>query len=325
MRRLSYGGRGALCAGLALVQAAALAAPTITRVSTPGGAATTTAAPGDELLIQGSGFGSASGEVWLDRGGYGREASVMAWNDPDGSIRIRIPASADLGSIGLIVRAGDAGSAPYPLQLAAAGSPPVLPAPLSSSTPPPPAGTPAAPAVLGVNVLGGGPTTSGYAGTQVRISGARLGSGGELRFNGALAAAVRVWTPSYIVATLPDATGAGPITVRRDPGLPDEATGVGPTFTIVPPPAITGYWLGGAPTVQAQPGDVIAVRGTNLGTGGQVWFQGSQAAVRRWTPQEIDVVVPDVQGTVPVRIVLSTRTGAEAGAQGPDLTVTTAN
>jgi hypothetical protein len=134
-----------------------------------------------------------------------------------------------------------------------------------------------------------------------------------------------VWNPTYIVATLPNAPGTGPITVRRDPGLPDEASGVGPTFTIVPAPAITDYARGGVATAHVHPSEVIAIRGTNLGTVGQVLIQGLIAPVQSWSPQEIDVVVPPVEGTGPVRIILNPRTGAEVAAQGPNLTVATAN
>jgi hypothetical protein len=183
-----------------------------------------------------------------------------------------------------------------------------------------------APEIRGVNVLGGGPTTLGIAGTRVLISGARLGSRGELRFNGAAAATMTVWTSDYIVATLPNAPGTGPITVRRDPGLPDEASGVGPSFTILAAPVITGYTRGvneapGA-TDLAHPGETIVIHGSDLGTGGQVMFLGSAVPVQSWSPQAIVVTVPWLTGTGPVVVILNAHTGAEARAQGPDLTVT---
>ena len=318
---------GALGASLLLAHAAAHAAPQVTRLTTPAGVTTTSAAPGDVLVIEGAGFGSATGEVWLDRGGYGREAEVLEWNGAGGLIRARLPSLADLGALRLIVRAGAEGSPPYPLLLVrAAASPPApaAPAPAPASPAPalpPPPGTPADPAIRAVNVLGGAVTTSGIAGTRVLVSGSRLGNSGVLSFNGAAAAATLVWTPSYIVATLPDAPGTGPITVRRDPGLPDEASGVGPSFTILPAPVITGYTHGGAAAVLAHPGDEIGIRGANLGTGGQVTFQGITAKVRSWSPQGITIIVPSIEGTGPVLIVLNPHTGAEVRTQGPAITV----
>lgn len=68
----------------------------------------------------------------------------------------------------------------------------------------------------------------------------------------------------------------------------------------------------------------IVIRGTDLGTGGQVIFRGIAAAVRSWSPPAIVVVLPVVTGTGPLLIILNPRTGAEARTQGPDLTVTTA-
>src|SRR5438552_15676588 len=96
--------RVVLGVGLLLAAAAAQAAPGVARVTPPAGAAAASAVPGDVLVIQGSGFGSATGEVWLDRGGFGREAEVLEWNGSGGLIRVRIPNPADLGAVKLIIR-----------------------------------------------------------------------------------------------------------------------------------------------------------------------------------------------------------------------------
>src|SRR5258708_19246805 len=146
--------RAALGGGLLLACAAAHAAPSVTRLTTPAGVTTTSAAPGDVLVIQGSGFGSATGEVWLDRGGYGREAEVLDWNGPGGLIRVRVPQPADLGELKLIVRSGPDGSDPVPLLLLT--TPPPAPAP---TTPLPP-GPLADPVIRPVHVLRGPATNT---------------------------------------------------------------------------------------------------------------------------------------------------------------------
>ena len=103
-----------------------------------------------------------------------------------------------------------------------------------------------------------------------------------------------------------------PVVAAVDPGL---------TCTILPAPVISDYASGGAAVGHAHPGDQISLRGANLGTGGQVLFQGVPALVRSWSPQEIVIVVPSVEDTGAFVIVLNPRIGAEVRAQGPPITV----
>jgi hypothetical protein len=290
------------------------------RVTMPGGAPAAAAAPGDELVIYGSGFGTGAGAVWLDRGGYGQVAELVDWNAAAGTIRLRVPAPNDLGPLRLIVHTGSEGSEPYPFTLSV--TPPVPPP--APPAPPPAPETPASPTdpvIRAVNVLGGRAITGAIPGTRVLISGARFGRRGEVRFNGAPATTVSVWNPDYIVATLPNAPGAGPITLHRSPGGADAATGFGPIFTILPPPVVTGYSRAGAPIEAAAAGEEITIHGADLGASGEVRFRGAPVPVRTWTPQAVTVVLPPVLGSGPVTVTLNPRTGAEVTVHGPALNV----
>jgi hypothetical protein len=332
-RRTSRSSHPSVAVGLAtavllLAATAAGGAPRIARVTTPGGAPVASAAPGAELVLHGSGFGAGAGAVWLDRGGYGQVAEVVDWNAAAGTIRLRVPAPNDLGPLRLIVRDGSEGSDPYPFTLSVtppspppAPEAPLSPPPVPPAPPTPPRSSLTDPIIRAVNVLGGRAITGAVPGTRVLISGARFGRRGEIRFNGAPATAVTVWNPNYIVATLPNAPGAGPITLHRSPGGPDEATGFGPIFTILPPPVVTGYSRGGIPIEAAAAGEEITIHGADLGASGEVRFRGALLAVRSWTLQAVVVVLPPVPGSGPVTLTLNPRTGAEITVQGPALNV----
>src|SRR5687767_2563266 len=78
--------------GVLMCGSPVLCAPSISRVTTVGGEAASAGAPGEELVVHGAGFGVEAGAVWLDRGGYGREAELLEWNQAAGQIRLRVPA-----------------------------------------------------------------------------------------------------------------------------------------------------------------------------------------------------------------------------------------
>jgi hypothetical protein len=133
--------------------------------------------------------------------------------------------------------------------------------------------------------------TGGAAGQQVTISGTNLSGATHVAFNGVAAVLVGD-SMSAVIAVVPTAATAGPITVQTPGGTASSAK------PFMPAPAVTSISPGSGPV-----GTSVTVTGTGLAGATKVTIAGKKAAVVSDTPTRIVVLVPSRAISGPVHVV----------------------
>ena len=223
----------------------------------------TSGPPGTTVTLTGSGFETQQSANTLSLAGVA--VTPLSWND--NRITFVVPAGAATGPVVVVVNGG-----------ASVG--------VTFSVTGPPA----------ITILS--PST-GQPGSLVTIAGTNLSSTGTVTFAG-VTASVKSWTPTAIVASVPQAAVSGNVVVElagvRSNGVP---------FTVFPAPAITGL----SPTT-GNAGQVVTISGTAFGTTegiSTVTFNGLLARVNSWSDTTLSVVVPRDASTGPVVVRVAGR------------------
>jgi hypothetical protein len=135
---------------------------------------------------------------------------------------------------------------------------------------------------------------SGGVGALVTINGQNLSGTTSVTFAGASATFTISTNGRRIIAVVPVGAASGPIAVTTPGGT---ATSAG-SFTVVPPPAITGFAPGSGPA-----GSSVTINGTNLAGATAVMFGGRSAIFTVNAAGTITATVPKLRvGTVSVSV-----------------------
>jgi YD repeat-containing protein len=142
--------------------------------------------------------------------------------------------------------------------------------------------------VTSVPSISGASPNPAAPGAIVTISGSNLGptqGNGNVKFNG-LTATANSWSASSIIAVVPSTATSGNLVVTAAGGVASS----GFSFTIVPPPTITGITPGSGAV-----GTSVSIAGSNFGSPqgpSTVSFNGTLATPTGWTATAIAVPVP---------------------------------
>ena len=141
---------------------------------------------------------------------------------------------------------------------------------------------------------------SGYANTNVIITGNNFGtSAGTVKF-GTTAAVVKSWANTSITLTAPALTGTVSVTVTNSSGT---SNGVNFTY-IVSKPVINSI----NPT-SGVPGNFVTITGNNFGTvPGSVKFGSTNATLLSWGNTSITLTAPPLSGSVTVNVTTTAGT-----------------
>src|SRR6266478_3148615 len=217
-------------------------------VTTPGGTATSSSAFTVVLPPAITGFTPTSGPVGTSvtiSGTSFSGATAVTFNGAsasfsvtsDTAIRATVPAGATTGSIGVTTSAGTATSS----SAFTVASPPAI---------------------------SGFAPASGPVGTTVSISGSSLTGATSVTFS-AVSASFAVTSATEIQATVPAGATTGPLSVITPAGTASSSI----AFTVVPPPAITGFAPASGPV-----GTRVTITGTNLTGATSVTFGAVSAS-----------------------------------------------
>ena len=220
---------------------------------------------GMSVTISGTSFGSTqgNGKVTFNSG---KVATIGTWSAT--SIATTVPTGATTGNV--LVNASGVNSAGLSFT--------VLPTPTISSLAP----------------------AAGAIGATVTITGTNFGSSqgtSAISFNG-VAPSVTSWASTKIVAVVASGTTTGPVTVKVS-NVPNAGT----TFTVTPPPSITGISPPSSVT-----GTAVTISGSNFGaTQGTstVAFNGAIATITSWGNLSISATVPAGATSGPVVVTAS--------------------
>ena len=207
-------------------------------------------APTSTVTVLGANFGATQGTSTVAFNGTAT-TTASSWSDT--SIVVSVPTGAATGSVIVHVNGVDSNGAGF--------------------------------TVTGPPSISGLSLTTGAPGASVTITGTNFGgpqASGTVTFNGT-SATVTAWSATSIVAVVPATATSGNVVVA--------AAGVssnGVSFTVVPPPTITGI----SPT-SASIGAPVTISGSNFGSSqGVVKLNGITCSVLIWGPSSITVSVP---------------------------------
>ena len=124
--------------------------------------------------------------------------------------------------------------------------------------------------------------SSGPAGTSVSISGTNFSGATAVTFNGT-SASFTVSSATAIQATVPAGATSGPVAVTTPAGTATSST----AFTVVPPPAISGFAPASGPV-----GTSVSISGTSFSGTTAVTFNGASATFSVTSDTAIQATVP---------------------------------
>jgi YD repeat-containing protein len=131
----------------------------------------------------------------------------------------------------------------------------------------------------------------------VTVSGTNFGTApGTLKFGGTPATPTS-WTQTSIVAPVPAGASSGAVTVTAGGG-----TATGPTFSVIPPPALSAVTPG-----SAHRGETVTISGTDFfsAQGSTVTFNGIPATPTSWSNTTIVTPVPSTATTGDLVVTVS--------------------
>ena len=235
--------------------------PIITSVTPSSGA------EGSQIVISGTGFGSAQGSSTITLAGY--NAPVINWSDTQITANVPLPAGSG------VIRITVSGITSQSSVNFAVNRPQI------TSLSPSSGGSGAQVTVNGSNF--------GATQTQGLTNGARS----SIYFNG-LSATVVSWSDTQIVATVPSTATTGPVTVNGFAGGSNVDV-----FFSMPNPVISSLSPSSAPV-----GTQVQINGSGFGatqgSGSSVTFSNQNASVVSWSDNQIVATVPSaaISGSV---------------------------
>jgi len=253
-------------------------------VTTPGGTATSSSAFTVVLPPAITGFTPTSGPVGTSvtiSGTSFSGATSVTFNGAsasftvtsDTAIRATVPAGTTTGGIGVTTPGGTASSSS------------------AFTVVPPPA-------------IAGFAPASGPVGTSVTISGTNLTGATSVTFS-AVSASFAVTSATEIQATVPAGATTGPLSVITPAGTASSSI----AFTVVPPPAITGFAPASGPV-----GTRVTISGTNLTGATSVTFGAVSASFTVTSAFEIQATVPAGAKSGPLSVTTPGGTATSSSA-----------
>jgi len=253
-------------------------------VTTPGGTATSSSAFTVVLPPAITGFTPTSGPVGTSvtiSGTSFSGATSVTFNGAsasftvtsDTAIRATVPAGTTTGGIGVTTPGGTASSSS------------------AFTVVPPPA-------------IAGFAPASGPVGTRVTISGTNLTGATSVTFS-AVSASFAVTSATEIQATVPAGATTGPLSVITPAGTASSSI----AFTVVPPPAITGFAPASGPV-----GTRVTITGTNLTGATSVTFGAVSASFTVTSAFEIQATVPAGAKSGPLSVTTPGGTATNSSA-----------
>jgi large repetitive protein len=162
--------------------------------------------------------------------------------------------------------------------------------------------------VTSAPTLTGFSPSSGPVGTSVTLNGTGFTGVSGVAFKGT-SAGYTVNSDSQVTATVPSGASSGPITVSTSGGTATSAS----NFTVIPPPAITGFSPASGPV-----GTTVTISGSGLTGATAVAFNGTSATYTVNSDSQVTATVPSGASSGPITVT----TGGGTATSTSGFTVT---